>query len=325
VIDIEDREMEDLLRRVASTGPNPQRVSQLALGAVRHHSEARRHRAISLRIALPSAALAPLVLVWLLFYFVPVAENTADAAAPGLTQPQWLDRVGLSVTDLTVTGATMTSSGVSVKVDGVYADAIRTVIVMHSSGGLLDPNTASIDDQFFHRYTVLDAVSNAQTGVQIMTFAPFQAPANSLGARIHFAATRTLGESPVSGRWNLEAVVLPKQAHSIAVPGGHIGNWDATFESVTSSGSSVSVQFLLDGPPVELTIPDAAGGKPKTNLAVELFGPSGQLLPSDMSVDVQGSSTRVTAIWVGITKGSYQFKLTLSGDTLTRQFDVGSR
>lgn len=323
MISSEDLEMEAMLRRLASDGPNPQTVSQRALGAG-GRPVARRRRAIPLRFVLPSAALGSLVLVWSLFYFVPVAEFAANAAAPGPTQPQWLDQVGLSVTDLTVTGATMTSAGVSVKVDGVYADAIRTVVVLHSSGGLLDPDTASIDDQFFRHYTVLDAVGNTQTGLQTMTFAPFQAPANTTGARLHFVATKTMGQEPVAGRWVLDAVVLPKQGRSISVPGGHIGSWNAVFESVVRSGSSVSVQVRLEGPPVALTTDDPAGGKPKMNVLVELSGPSSQPLPSDVSVDSQGATTRLTAIWVGIKEGSYQLKLTIAGDTLTRQLNVGS-
>ncbi|HEY7934838.1 MAG TPA: hypothetical protein VID48_13540 [Solirubrobacteraceae bacterium] len=317
--DAQDVMMEQLLRRTAGDGPDPRLLAQRALRASQARSPERRR--LDRPIAIPTGLVAALGALWALMYFVPSTEALVTAATPGAVSAQVLDRAGLNSRDLTETGATMSSNGVTVKVLGLYADSFRTVLMLQSASGLLDPSSLKLSDQFGHEYGVTDATGNSETGIQVVTFSPLGAPSNILGARVHISANRlTNGQQSIGGDWKLDAIVIPKVSTNLHLDGGPIGNRTATFDSVQQSGASVQLKVRISGAPIGDT--SVANGKPAPGVSVVLTDSNGTSVPSSMSIDYQTGATAVTALWVGVPAGHYQLELTALGSSLTRELAV---
>jgi hypothetical protein len=282
-----------------------------------------RRRAVPFQIALPVGGMAFMALFWLLLYFVPTLAVAVEADTPGFDNADFLSRVGLKSTDLTASDATMTSSGVRVRLVGVYADSIRTVIVVQSEYGLIDPLSTSLTDQFWRQYTVHHARGDSRFGTEAMTFPALEPPTRVTGARIHLTATRLInGSQSTAGRWTWDGVVLPKTSSNLSLEPAHIGQQTVTFETVVRSGSSLLMVVRVAGPrPTPPAL--APGSKPMADVSAVLVGPSETYRAANIEEDGEDGATKLTITWVGVQDGKYRLELTLFGTTTMREIALG--
>ena len=217
-------------------------------------------------------------------YFAPrYGRILADAPGIGPISGRFLHAVGLNPGDVTLVGDSSTSSGHTLKLEGVYADGLRTVLFVSIDGRGLSGNPKeygpnpgdwaisydglTLTDQFLHSYD--------GWGVGGPTNLQFKAlvwPASEVGARLTLHVTglwamwrvSKLGPGTVSdtaaqtvrGDWYLRATLTSQKVASLPLP-APVRTPDAmyTFTSVVASGKTLIIHLAISGPIAHQTPP----------------------------------------------------------------------
>ena len=231
----------------------------------------------------------------------------ADAPGIGPMSDRLLGAVGLSASDVILVGDSATSSGHILKLEGVYADGLRTVLFVSIDGKGLTGNPkeygpnpgdwginydgVTLSDQFGRTY---DA-----TGVGGPTELQFKGlgwPASDVGARLTLHVTGLWamwkvielgpgkGSDPqaytVNGDWYLHATVVSGSSHNIPLPAPvRTAGAVYTFTSIVASSRTMIIHWTIAGPvnaEVGSNRPQGPNPPPEIyqRLMQDYFGPS---------------------------------------------------
>jgi len=301
-----------LARRLAALEiPVPPTLVPRALA--RRHAGAHATRLGALPRLSAATALAVLALTAASYFAPRFSQALADAPVVGFATGPLLRSVGLAgiAGRMTAFSGSATSSGYGVTLIGGYADPIRTILVLRvQPAGRNLYEEITLRDQFGRRMELHGAVTNDETGEEILEFDPVAGPAGMLGARLTLHAsvlTAPGGRDRLAGDWQLQAVIALDESRTLAIPApGRIGAMTVTFTTVTASPTAIDVRLQVrGGVPGALTkvIPDALKGHPAFRL--ELWGPDGT--PAQpLTVDVDEASGSVDAVWARSLAGTYR-------------------
>ena len=243
----------------------------------RREGAARRTR---LRVAAGAIAGALILIVMantIAVYLAPrYGRILADAPGIGPISGRFLGAVGLSASDVTLVGDSATSSGHTLKLEGVYADGLRTVLFVSIDGKGLSGNPKeygpnpgdwainydglTLTDQFLHSYDGWGV-----GGPTVLQFKALVWPASEVGARLTLHVTGLwamwrvikLGPNTVSdpaastvhGDWYLHATVARGSSHNIPLPASvRTAGAVYTFTSIVASSKTLVIHWTLAGP-----------------------------------------------------------------------------
>ncbi len=248
-----------------------------------------------LRVAAGAVAGALILLVLvntMAVYFAPrYGVILADTPGLGPLSGRFLQAVGLSGSDVTVVGDSATSSGHTLKLEGAYADGLRTVLFVSIDGkgvtgnpkrygtnpGEWGINDFTLTDQFGHSYQ--------GWGVGGPTDLQFEAlawPASVVGGRLTLEVTgiwaiwKFVAQGPgvigsealtVHGDWSLHVTITSQKVASMAPP-APVRTPEAvyTYTSVVASGKTLIVHWTITGPATSRfappSLPDSTGPPP---------------------------------------------------------------
>jgi hypothetical protein len=272
-------------------------------------------------------------MLWLVAYFVPAADAVlADTPIAGAL----LRDAGLvgAANRVTSVGAVATSSGYKVELVGAYADSARTVLLIHTSPIVwLPPGAPELTDQFGRSYHLQSASGNGISGDLVLTYEPLAWPDASTGARLTLKMTAIIPVTcpasptgdpaqiicsygrPISGTWNLAAMVGVDESNSLPLPpAAHLGQATYRFISVRSSAATIAVEIDVIG----LTAADldrriADGFKGTAVFDIELLGPTGDVVTdSYRTTDTTGGS-HVSLVGYRFTPGDYRVHVSYLG------------
>lgn len=278
--------LEQRLRSMEVETPDAGRVTAKVLAG-----KPRRRAWRAPRLVTVPAALA--VLVVLVAYFVPAADLAIADKSPW--SAEILQHAGLvgAKERITFVGEASTSSGYTVELVGAYADASRTVLLIHSHPSLsLIEDPLQITDQFGRAYRFLNGFSNSQTGDAVLQFEPLAWPDQTTGARItlHMSEVGTADApyTPTQGSWTLTAAVRVDEAVGLPKPAGAtLGLAHFEFASVTYTPTSIVIDIDVTGidmSDIHQVLPD--GGKGTPIFDIQLRDPNGQNV--DVAADLNG-------------------------------------
>jgi hypothetical protein len=191
--------------------------------------------------------------------FVPAySQAIANAPVVGPVSSQALTYLGLQPSAIAARDQTVTASGHTLRLVGVYADTLRTVVLVQVDGRPFEEpskttKTYGIDgyltDQFGHRY------SQTFTPGPGAAFEPITGPAVDAGARLTLhvkGLMPTFKADRVSGNWEMTFTVTRQPAGNVSLPAPvHIGDTTYIFTSVRISGDLVEVRWLATGGSVD--------------------------------------------------------------------------
>ncbi len=272
--------LEQRLQNLAAAAPDAGRVTARVLAAA-----PRRRRPAWRRLSLSAVATA--VLIVLVLYFVPAA-GTAFAKVPFASE--LLQNAGLSAVGdrITSVNSQSSSSGYTLKLVGVYADATRTVLLVRSNppsfpGFVAGPT--QLTDQFGRGYQYHGGSADIRDGEETMEFDALAWPDAYTGARVtlHLSALEPLtlsGTMPqVRGDWTLRATVNVDEARSLESPApATLGSAYFEFTAVAVTPATIVVDMRVRGLSVEdLNRRIADGGKGRPAFTIELIEPHGAI------------------------------------------------
>lgn len=297
--------LEERLRELDVDAPDAGRVAAKVLA---RHSRKRSLR-IPRSVTVPAAVA---LLVVIVAYFVPAADLAVAEKAPwGGEVVQWAGLVGAK-DRITVVDETANSSGVRVTLQGAYADATRTVLLMHTDPAAMpDGFSTSLTDQFARSYRLGGASANALTGDMALHFEALAFPDAITGARITLHMSRlettpgqivngTWEPSPrqvVTGTWELAAALGVDQARTLPAPApADLGPAHFRFTSVTYTPATIDVEIEVTGVSSgELSRVIPNGLKGEFALVVEIIDPNGDQIGGSLGASGDQSTSRVQA------------------------------
>jgi hypothetical protein len=322
-IDMES--FEQRLRQLPIPHPDPQKVTATVLAKV-HASRRSTPPAVRFAVALS-------VVVAILggtLYFVPAA-GAALASAPGArVAAEWLFRsIGLGDgTSVSPQTASVSSSGYTVRLVGLYADAFRTIAIVRITPSAYAWPDATLTDQFGQSYELLGGTGDSRTGEQALEFRPISGLASLTGARLtlHLTSVQIDGAKHVRGDWSLTGTVVRQSDRTISTPtGGYIGQTRVDFKDLARSTTAVHLTIrvapasVLSMPP-----PDHTLGKPsRPGIDVAMVDSAGVVHEALEREWTDGATGTVDCVIFDIAPGTYQLRLALSGGTLVRTISVG--
>lgn len=234
----------------------------------------RRIRTLTLGAAIAAALIVILQANLVAIYFAPsYSRALADSPGVGPISSRVLHALGLSSSDLTVIGDSATSAGHTLKLEGAYADGLRTVLLVSIDGkGLAgDPKQygrndgewglgyagQTLTDQFGHTYE-----HSGIGGPTELQFKPLAWPASEVGARLtlHVTSldaiwTRTTGHA-VTGDWYLRVTMTSQGVQTLPLP-APVRTADAvyTYTSVVASARTLIIHWTITGPVTSRLVP----------------------------------------------------------------------
>jgi hypothetical protein len=288
---------------------------------------------------LAALAVATLALMLGVLYFVPRADAVlADTPVAGnLLRDAGLAGAGDRVTAV---GAVSTSSGYRLELVGAYADATRTVLIVHAQPSIyLGGTDPELKDQFGRSYMLRGAMADARTGELVMEFEALAWPDAITGARIalHWTAVQPVtcitpaGDpghpvcntgQPVAGSWTLPAIIGVDEGTVLTLPApGRLGSANFRFTSVVSTPATIEADIEVTGisfKDLNKRIPDGLKGRPA--FTVELIGPDGLTNGSgggggNSSDDLTGTHIQIQLRWVRekSVAGDYRLRVAYEG------------
>jgi len=273
--------LEERLQSLAAAAPDAGRITVRVLAAA-----PQRRRPVWPRLSL--SVVATVVLIALVLYFVPAA-GTAFAKVPfasELLQSAGLAAVGDRITSV---NSESSSSGYTLKLVGVYADATRTVLLVRSNPpsfpGLRGGPTV-LTDQFGRGYQYHGGSADIRDGEETMEFDALAWPDAFTAARVtlHLTSLAPLSLSgtlpEVQGDWTLRATVSVDEARSLEAPApATLGSADFEFTSVAVTPATIVVDMRERGLSMDdLNRRIADGGKGRPALTIELIDPHGAVI-----------------------------------------------
>jgi hypothetical protein len=263
-----DRDLEGRLRalptHVRLSTADAAAVRRLAASPAPHQPRPRRRPLLAPAVA---GLLAALVAGnGVATYFAPrYAAAIASAPGVGVLSGPVLHWTGLSASQVTVLGDSVTASGHTLRLVAGRADELRTVLILEVDGVVpkvsKEPTNAwtvgdypTLTDQFGHTYSP----SGVGYGFNF-EYQPLTGPAASVGGRLTVHVTSLTrppatpagsgaGRGNVSGDWTLRATLFLQPAPALTLPA------PVTFEGATyrltsaRAGGLVVVHWTADGP-----------------------------------------------------------------------------
>jgi hypothetical protein len=221
-----------------------------------------------MRLGAVGVAIAVVVLVNVVAAYYAPAYSRALADAPGIggTSSRILAAFGLNASDVTSINDTATSSGHTLRLAAGYADGLRTVLFVSIDGKGLEGNPKgfgmnpgdyglgnfTLSDQFGRTY-----VPSGVGSPNSIPFTPLTWPASKVGARLTLQVTSIdaiwlRGAGEVQGDWTLHATLVAEPAHTLALPAAvHTAQAGYTFVSISSSATTLIIQWTVDGPALD--------------------------------------------------------------------------
>ena len=315
------------LRELPLDEPRPERITSRVLGGAPRPAPSR---------LLPRLAIAAAILVaagpvsWGVLYFSPAtAAALADASGPGFSH-EILDNIGLGTgSSITALSSSATSSGYRVQLVGVYADSIRTVILVKVQPGAMVSGFPRLTDQFGITYEMRSAEGNLETGDEAMIFDPPPGLVSVTGLRFTLEVHElvTMSRQSVHGAWTVKGVVLLNAVKHLAAPAsGPLGQGSVTFIDARYGGRVISIRADVRGISLDGEVPAVSPAtKPTPRFDIKLVRADGSLLrPLVSGWGSSGGVTKLEATWVNIEPGTYNLVLTLAGEGgLQRTLVVG--
>jgi hypothetical protein len=289
-------------------------------------------------------------------YFAPrFAQALADAPGLGTFSGPMLRGSGLAAAHLTSLNDVARSSGYTIHLAGGYADATRTLLLIHvdSPSGvypLAGGSSTTLADQVGRSYHLTGAVATPGVGGmdEILMFEPIGLPASVLGARLnlHITTIRIFSDRPavappntvagrdlldLPGRWDLHGTLVVEKARALPLPAdGRMGDSTFHFTEVRATPASIAVRIQVSEPlasqvnkEVGETIPGVA--KPHPALVIRLLDPSGAELQRSYGARLGSGSgpAEVELLAARATSGPYRLVVSYEGiGTFERTIDV---
>lgn len=289
--------LEKRLQNLAAVAPDAGRMSARVLATT-----PQRPRSVWPRVSL--SAVATLLLIVLVLYFVPAAD-TVFARVPfagELLQDAGLSAVGDRITSV---NSQSSSSGYTMKLVGVYADSTRTVLLVRSNPPSfpgMNGGPVWLTDQFGRGYQYRGGSADIRDGQETMEFDPLAWPDAYTGARItlHLTSLAPLtlsGPLPeVHGDWTVHATVGIDQAQDLPLPGpASLGSASFEFTKVAVTPASIVIDMRERGLSMDdLNRRIADGGKGREAFTIELVGPHGTVTQG------MGANTEQPSGWVEV-------------------------
>lgn len=324
--------LEQRLAGLVVNAPDAGRITAQALSLA-----AKPQRRRFLRVA--ALAVATLGLMLGVLYFVPrtdaVLANTPIAG--DLLRDAGLAGAGDRVTAV---GAVSTSSGYRLELIGAYADAARTVLLIHAEPQILFAGRGpDLKDQFGRTYYLHGGETNGLTGNIVLTYDALAWPDAITGARITLIATAVQpftcamppgGTSldavcstgqPMTGSWTLPATIGIDEGTVLALPApGRLGPANFRFTFVVSTPATISIGMEVTGMSYDdlyKRVPDGLKGRQLFN--IELIGPDGASMggngAGNASDNLTGTRIQIGLYWPrsGPAAGDYRLRVTYEG------------
>jgi len=306
------------LRELPLDEPRPERITSRVLGAAARPAPSRLLRRLAIAAAILVAALP---VTWGVLYLSPAtAAALADTSGPGGFSSEILDNVGLGTgSSITALSSSATSSGYRVQLVGVYADSIRTVILVKVQPGAIVSGFPRLTDQFGITYEMRSAEGNLETGDEAMIFEATSGLVSVTGLRFTLEVQElvTMSPQPVHGAWTVKGVVLPNAVKHLAAPAsGPLGQGSVTFIDARYGGRVVSIRADVRGISLDGEVPAVSPAtKPTPRFDMKLVRADGSLLrPLVSGWGSSGGVTKLEATWVNVEPGTYDLVLTLAGE-----------
>ena len=210
-------------------------------------------------------------------YFAPTyGRALADTPGIGPISERFLGAVGLSGGDVTVVGDSATSSGHTLRLEGVYADGLRTVMFVSIDGKGLSGNPKAYGPNpgdwgiSYDGMTVTDQFARSYEGwgvggPTVLQLKPLEWPASAVGARLTLHVTglwamwKVIERGPgtasdqeqyiLHGDWYLHTTVVGGSANKIPLPPTvRTASAVYTFTSIVASRKTLVVHWTIAGP-----------------------------------------------------------------------------
>jgi hypothetical protein len=206
-----------------------------------------------------------------------------------------------------------------VQLVGVYADSIRTVILLKVQPGAMVSGFPRLTDQFGTTYEMRSAEGNLETGDEAMIFEPPPGFVSVTGLRLTLEMHELLTMSPhsVNGTWTVKGVVLLNAVKHLAAPAsGPLGQGSVTFIDARYGGRVVAIRADVRGISLDGEVPAVSpASKPTPRFDIKLVRADGSLLrPLVSGWGSSGGVTKLEATWVNVEPGTYDLVLTLAGE-----------
>lgn len=299
----------------------------------------RRARPWIARRLLAAGAVA-LPLAGLLYWCPVLSQAVADSPLLGTAAGPVLRTFGLAEDSqhLTSFGASASSSGYTIYLEGGYADATRTVLLLRTDppdGANHGLDSLKLTDQFGRKYRSRGANANVETGYQAAEFVPFGWPASLVGVRFTLQVSGissytgpTMPWRAVPGSWKLRGTLGVEQGRVLTrPPSGRVGEMTIDFDEVRVTDATLQVRMRITGTSaadLSRMVPNGLKGRPA--LQVLLVDANGAVLLGGTS---SSTGTRegavVTSNWYRTGPGRYRMVVSYEGaGTLEREIVIPS-
>ncbi|HXN91807.1 MAG TPA: hypothetical protein VN906_10015 [Candidatus Sulfotelmatobacter sp.] len=315
LIDLE--ELGQRVRELPIDRPDAKSVTARVL-ATRRASPPRRSWSPAPRLRALAAVAAVLVLTWAVFYFSP-ATGAALADTPvGPFSSFVLQEAGLgNGTAVTSQDASASQAGVSVRLLGVSANPIQTVILLKVSPVDATPVYATLTDQFGTSYEFRGGYGDLRTGDLAEIFAPPSGFASTLGMRFTFTLSGVDAHgSVIPATWTIRGTVLPHGGLTFAAPQpATLGQVTVTFSGGREADGIMQITAHVHGVTTDqlgLSQKQTAGTTPP--LTVEVIDGKGNALEVPYELVGESGGFAINVLAYGASgHGTYTVRITIQG------------
>jgi hypothetical protein len=310
-------ELGQRVRELPIDRPDPDSVTARVL-RMRQASPPRPRWSPAPRLRALAAVAGVLVLTWAVFYFSP-ATGAALADTPvGPVSTFVLQAAGLG-NGMTVTSqdASASGSGVSIRLLGVSANSIQTVVLLKVLPVDATPTYATLTDQFGTSYELRGGYGDLRTGDLAEVFAPPSGIATTLGMRFTFTLSGVDAHGAViPGTWTVRGAVLPHGGVTFAAPqAATLGQVTVTFSGGQEADGIIQMTAHVHGVTIEqlgLSQKQTPGATPP--LSVEVIDGKGKSLEVPYTLIGESGGFAIDVLAYGASgHGTYTVRITIQG------------
>jgi hypothetical protein len=259
-----------------------------------------------------------LLLAWAIFYFAPVTGAALADSPVGPFSTFVLREAGLGNGSAVISqDSSASQSGVTVRLFGVSANPIHTVVLLRFTPAGTGFVYANLTDQFGVSYDIRGGVGDLRTGDIALEFAPPNAVTSTLGMR--FTLTMTLDRpdgTVVPGSWVIHGIAVPHSSVAIAAPQpATTGSVRVTFSGGREADGIIELPATLYGVTADqlgLSRKQQPGEEPP--LTIEVVDSAGMHL--EVPYQLSNSSDRVGIdifAYGAASHGTYTVRITIKG------------